>query len=869
MRHIIGVGLLVLLTGFTTVLSAATSEPRTVLGLNPGWRFWLGEAPPAAATVAFADREWDLVSLPHTFELFPADLSGFAEHGRNLGWYRRTVEIPTTWSGRRVFLEFHGAMQTTKLWVNGAYVGEYAVSGYDSFSFDITAQIRPGRNLLAVRVDNTPNPDIPPDIRKTDFIQFGGLYRDVLLVATSPVHITFPWEAEAAGIRLTAPLISAERAVLAAATAVRNDDTRAVSVQVITEVRDHVGKVVTTVTSSQDLAAGATTLVCQECPAIATPHLWSPADPYLYRVVSMVQVGGTVVDRIETRYGVRWLEFTKDRGFFLNGQPLKLIGANRHQTWPYIGGAVPHSLHRLDAELLKRAGFNWVRLSHYPHDPYFLDQLDELGLLALEEGPTWWGKGTSSWVANLEKSFRAMIRRDRNHPALMIWNTCVNHGGKETFLVNAARDEDPTRARGQDTVPCPMNFDHPKVSGGGALTIEHTGHTFATHRGEPREYELAKRHWEMVDAAYRKPDNCGLAVWAMFDYNTFHNADGGIAYHGVYDLFRLPKHTAWWHQSELTATPMVHVVRVDPTTVCVFSNAAQVRLSQQVAVAGPSAVVGIQAPDAGFALHHPPFHFQVAADAVAFRAEGLVAGTVVASGEWRQPGQATTLTLTGEHLTLQADGADLSRLVVTAVDAAGTAIDQATTTITATIQGHGQIIGENPVPLRAGKMILLVQSGFVPGPLTVTVSGEGLKPATLALTMVAPPDGVDVPRDLPGLLPTRSKRVVIPPSPVATQASWMTFDSQVTGAQGTWVESGAILVPKEFDGAAVSIRGGEYRIYTGAWTSTSGTVRSGDAVYVRINVRRLGPSWADDGKPDFADLTIGTEHGRFAVTPKK
>jgi beta-galactosidase len=865
MRHLL-VCLLILLAGFATVLSAATSEPRTVLGLNPGWRFWLGDAPPAAATPSFADREWDLVSLPHTFELFPADLSGFSERGRNLGWYRRTVEIPATWTGKRVFLEFRGAMQTTKLWVNGTAVGEYAVSGYDSFSFDITAQVRPGRNLLAVRVDNTPNPDIPPDIRKTDFIQFGGLYRDVLLVATNPVHITFPWEAEAAGIRLTAPLISAEQAVLAAATAVRNDGTQAVSAQVTTDVRDHTGKTVSTVSTSQDLAAGATALVSQECPAIATPRLWSPADPYLYRVVSTVVVGGVVVDRIETRYGVRWLEFTKDRGFFLNGQPFKLIGANRHQTWPYIGNAVPRSLHRLDAELLKQAGFNWVRLSHYPHDQYFLDQLDELGLLALEEGPTWWVKGTSSWVANLEKSFRSMIRRDRNHPSLMVWNACVNHGGKEGFLVTAARDEDPTRARGQDTVPCPMNFDHPKISGGGALTIEHTGHTFATHRGEAREYELAKRHWEMVDAAYRKQDNSGLAVWAMFDYNTFHNADGGIAYHGVYDLFRLPKHTAWWHQSELTATPMVHVLRVDPTTVCVFSNAAQVRLSQQVA--GTFAEVATQAPDTGLALHHPPFHFKVAADAVAFRAEALRDGAVVARDEWRTPGTATALTITGGDRTLVADGSDLVRLVVTAVDAAGTAIDQATPTISATVVGHGQVIGESPVPLRAGKMILLVQSGFVPGPLTVTVTAPGLKPATIALTMVAPPAGIDVPRDLSGPVPTRSKRVVIPASPAATQASWMAFDA-ATGAQGAWVESGAILVPKEFDGAAVSIRGGEYRIYTGAWTTTPGTVRSGDAVYVRIKARRLGPSWADDGAPDFADLTIGTEHGRFAVTPKK
>ena len=848
------------------LLPLAAADPRLTTSINPGWRFWLGEAPTEAVQASFDDRAWDLVSLPHTLEVFGPDLKDFPERGRNLGWYRRTIDVPA--GNKRVFLVFGGAMQTTQVWVNGKVAGAYAVSGYDSFHVDITPLVKPGRNLVAVRVDNTPNPDIPPDIRKTDFIQFGGLYRGVDLVLTDPVHITFPWETEQAGIRLTLPEISVASAVVAADTTVANAGSAAVTAAVTTTVQDAAGKVLTAATSEQAIAPGAVATLSQRLPAIAKPPLWSPAQPHLTTVMTSVKIAGREVDRIVTPFGLRWAEFTKDRGFFLNGQPLKLVGANRHQTWPWIGNAVPARLHRLDARLLKDAGFNWVRLSHYPHDPVFLAELDRLGLLALAEGPTWWGKGNAAWVANLERSFRSMIRRDRNHACLVVWNSCVNHGGGEKFLIEAAKAEDPTRARGQDTIPCPMNFKHGEVSGNGALTIEHTGHTFATKRGSAQEYELAKRHWEMVDAAYRKTDNCGLAVWAMFDYNTFHNADHGIAQHGVYDLFRLPKQTVAWHRSELGAVPVAHVLRVEPGKVCVFANGEQVRLSQDLGKG--LVVVATQGPDQGLVLRHPPSHFAVDPQATAFKAESLVGGKVVATATWTTPGAAVALTLTTESSdsALTADGADIARLVVRAVDAQGATVEAWNQSVQVAVTGPAVLIPTSPVELRAGAMSLLVQAGFVPGAITVAVQAEGLKPATLGLKSSAVAAGVDLPKGL-GQVPTRSTRIVIPAQGAPVAASWMAMAPRRDAEQGSWVESDPILVPKESDKAAISIRGGEYRIYTGAWTNAPGTVQSGDAVYVRVNVRRLGPSWADEGQPDYADLTIGKDHSRFEVTPKR
>jgi beta-galactosidase len=150
------------------------------------------------------------------------------------------------------------------------------------------------------------------------------------------------------------------------------------------------------------------------------------------------------------------VKFDKEKGFFLNGQHLKLVGVNCHQSWPFIGDAVPDGLHRRDAKQIKDMGANWVRLSHYPYDPDFLDALDELGLMALEEPPTWAERGDAQWMTNLESSFRSMIRRDHNHPSIIVWSPCINHESTNAALDNAAIEEDPTRNRSWDTVPIPI-----------------------------------------------------------------------------------------------------------------------------------------------------------------------------------------------------------------------------------------------------------------------------------------------------------------------------------------------------------------------------------------------------------------------------
>jgi beta-galactosidase len=759
-----------------SALTSALAESRLQINLNPVWRFQLGEPAGEPFATNYDDSKWDIVSLPHSLELFPASLAGFAEHGRSVGWYRRELQVPAGWQSKKLFLEFQGAMQTTTVWVNGQKAGDYAVSGYDSFDFDITPYVKAGKNVIAVRVDDRVNPDIPPDGKWLDYILFGGLYRDVFLHVTDPMHLTFPWEAHEAGVRLTLPEVSETQAVVQAESAVRNESAQARQCTLVTEILDRKGKVVQTMTAEREIPAGSATNFIEKSGAIANPHLWSPDDPYLYQVSTIVREGDREVDRRQTSLGIRWTKFDKKQGFFLNGQHVKLVGANVHQAWPFIGNAVPNGLHRRDAEQLKVMGVNWVRLSHYPQDPDFLDALDELGLMALEEPPTWEAQGNEQWMTNLVASFRSMVRRDRNHPSIIIWGTCINHHPADKQLVQTAIEEDPARDRAMDTVWTPMNFGPSQISGGGALAVEHTGHTFPAPRGSRqgtfsvsfsgrdnvftsvnREYDQVRHQWEQVNAAYLKENNAGLAVWCMYDYNTLRNVnEPGMVWQGVCDLFRIPKFSYWWHVSELTSRPMAYVVRIDGTNAAVFSNCEKVRLwaddgrsFKEVTTQSPDPdFIALRKNRATYALHHPPFHFTVPAEATALKAEGLIGGTVKSTNEWRQFGAPVALTLEADRPAITADGADLSRIIVTAVDANGTPVDTCDASVTFAVKGLGQLIGENPVRLRAGKIIILAQSAFVPGKMTITAQANGLRSANVTVKTDPVPPGVDMPADL-------------------------------------------------------------------------------------------------------------------------
>lgn len=765
--------ILAVVLGVILVPLCVSAETHLKLCVNPAWRFQLDSGTnPVAAD--YDDSKWDLVSLPHSHRLFPVGLTGYTEHGREVGWYRRHLQVPQSWLEKKVFVEFQGAMQATTVWVNGKPAGNYSVSGYDPFSFDITPHLRQGDNVIAVKVDNRRNPEIPPDGVLADYILFGGLYRDVFIHVTDPIHFTFPWEAHDAGIRVGFPEISADMVTIELTGSLRNESGKARTCTLAADIFDKADKRIESVKTEFKVDANSGKTIVLKAQPIQKPHLWSPEDPYLYRIETKILEEDVERDSVRMMIGVRWVKFDHQKGFFLNGKSTKLIGANRHQTWPFIGGAVPNSLHRDDAQQMKAMGINWVRLSHYPQDPDFLDALDELGLMAVAEGPTWMSTGQGKWMQNLEASFRSMIRRDRNHPCIILWNASINHQAGSPRLVQAAKEEDPTRDRGQDNVDLPMNFQPGIVSGSGALCIEHTGHTFPASRGarftsasalgreyEPfitfnREYEQAMRHAEQVNSALAKEDCSGAAVWCMYDYNTFHNVDEpGAVWHGVCDIFRIPKLSYWWHVSELTTNPMLRIVRVDQTRVDVLSNCRDVRLWQDLG--NGYTPVTQKSPEYLFpsaklrpiALKHPPTSYTVAAGAVAFKAEAVDSSSATLVTEWKPSGNPAALRLETDRDNIVADGSDLTRIVVTAVDTNGIPVESCQSLVAFRCDGIGQLIGENPTTLRNGKAIILLQSGFIPDTITLRTASKGLRPGKIVVSSMPVSERTDLPKNLP------------------------------------------------------------------------------------------------------------------------
>ncbi|MEA5455233.1 glycoside hydrolase family 2 TIM barrel-domain containing protein [Sinomonas sp. JGH33] len=427
--------------------------------LNAGWQFAFGENPGAERMPPAAD--WYDVGLPHSFSL-----PDFREERFYVGFgcYRRTIDAPESWTGAWVALEFLGVFQVADVYLNGVHVGRHE-GGYTPFIVDISDAVRAGGNELFVRVDNRWNPRIAP--RGGDYSFAGGIYRDVSVLVADRVRTD--WH----GIGVSTPIITPESAQLAAAVDIANDEDQHTLVTVRAEVRDaghtvaHLSHAVAAVRpggSAKVLLKG----------SLGSPVLWDLDTPHLYELVVTVSVDGVVRDEVSTRFGVRSIEFTIDRGFFLNGRHVDLHGVNVHQNRGGWGDAGTRASIRRDVELVKNAGFNIIRGSHYPHHLAFAEECDRQGVLFWSE-LHFWGIGGENvegyWFASaypvneaddadfeesLRTALREMIRTQRNHPSIITWSV-----GNEAFfsedavidkakaltteLVSLVHEWDPTR----------------------------------------------------------------------------------------------------------------------------------------------------------------------------------------------------------------------------------------------------------------------------------------------------------------------------------------------------------------------------------------------------------------------------------------
>lgn len=742
--------LISLVTGWSILAQAPAGyqkTPRIKLSLNQGWKFKLGEPTADYFKEDFQDAQWPTVHVPHTLELADLNLNGYTDDKtqltfhRNVGWYRKSILVDK--SNRKVFLEFEGAHQVTDLWVNGKHVGQHSVGGYTPFHFDITDYVRKGvQNQITLLVDNRRRADVPPDPGPFDYIKFSGLYRDVYQVETNPTYVTFNWEAMEAGVAFTTPSVDPVNmnATVDVKTVVRNETGQNQNITLVNRLVDKNGLVVLRMDGNQNVEPGQDARFSQIGGIEDDLHLWSVDDPYLYRLVTSVYHESKLLDQIECKVGIRKFEHHPREGFLLNGQPIKLIGANRHQHYGYLGDAMPNSLHRKDMLQFKALGFNVVRTAHYPQDNALVEACDELGILVYEEAPTWISIGNEAWFENLEKAARTMVRNHRNHPSVIIWGGGINHRGYVPQVHLAVKQEDPTRLTASQS----SRWTGWQTSGMTDIYGQMIYGPVEWYRHEPM---LAMEGREGIEnlARYKKdPLLTGIISWNAHDYYTFHpiskptrDRDGGLM-----TIFRHPYGPAPWYPAELTSAPYLHFASTweeGVSEVVVYSNTDEIELLVNGKPMGRKKVdkSGLMG-----ALNSPPFKFNIDKyQPGKLTARGWTDDQVLIEKTIATPQKAVAVKLVVDNADRQfvADGSDIMQAYAYIVDENGTVLENENRSISFDVKGVGSIVGDgqdigaNPRTMVRGHAPVLIRASTLAGEMVVTASAKGLKSDKVSL----------------------------------------------------------------------------------------------------------------------------------------
>ena len=714
---------------------AANRAGRLVLPMNRNWRY---SAHPGeeAHSKDFDDTGFERVAIPHANVRLP--WHGFDEKSYEfVSIYRRHFKLPEEARGKRVFVDFEAAMTASAVWINGTRVGEYR-GGYTPFFFELTAHLDfDGENVLALELDSHERGDIPPFGGEIDYLTFGGIYREVFLrvVPGTFIENVFVRAKNALGahpsvevdcflehleplrdaLTLDAELLDGERSLARSSERVPPSK---VSTEVVAHTvhLDHLNDI----------------------------KLWNLEQPNLYSVRVRLQRGTEVLDEDSRRFGFREAHFT-DHGFELNGKVFKLRGLDRHQTFPFVGQAMPGRCQRRDAQILrKQLKCNIVRTSHYPQSRHFLDACDEAGLLVLEELPGWQHIGDQGWKELSIDNVRRMIRRDWNHPSIVLWGVRINESRDDHDLysrTNAlAHQLDPTRQTGGirdsqeseflEDVFTMNDFGFPLKPPNHSryLNTEFVGHTYPTKTIDnvERITEHTIRHARVHDQLASNPQYAGGIGWCAFDYNTHANFGSGdrLCYHGVSDIFREPKPAAGFYKSqcdpaeEVVLEPAFHWARGDESVgfskAVVCSNCDHLKFyvgGKLVREAEPDREQFGHLRYAPFVVHLGEF-FDKWGD---LRIEGYIQGKQVIAKNYSGKGVDRRFDLLPDDQELIGDGADSTRVVLRVTDEFGAIRPLANDAVRLELEGPADVIGDNPFSLIGGTGAVWIRAKEQPG----------------------------------------------------------------------------------------------------------------------------------------------------------
>jgi beta-galactosidase len=610
------VSILIFTANFNPLFAQENSAGRITYTINDNWKFF-PDNPDGAEKRGTADAGWKIVNIPHTWN----DRDAFddtPDYRRGASWYRKELALNSALKNKRIFLYFEGANQVADVFVNEQRVGRH-IGGYSAFSFDVTDFIRfDETNLVAVKVDNSFNADIPP--LTADFTFYGGIYRDVWLIATDPVHLKVT-DLASPGVRISTPNLSEKSGSVSVRGSVVNADDKTKNVEIVNSVIDADGKEVASAGSKLEIKPKAETSFEQTTKPISNPKLWSPENPHLYSVRTRITENGKILDETVNPLGFRWFSFDGEKGFSLNGKPIKLRGANRHQDYQGLGNAVPDALHIRDMELMKDAGYNFVRLAHYPQDPSVLEAADRLGLMIWEETPLVnYITISDAFNENSSVMLREMIRQHYNHPSVIMWGYMneiylrvpkENEANikKETVklarsLNQLAKTEDPTRpttiafhgndsynTEGLGEIPDIVGWNlysgwysntfdgfgkfvddqHARFPKRPLIISEYGGNSdLRLHSLNPRRFDSTTEYQRTFHESYLEQINArpfivGQTLWNEFDFGAELRGENmpHVNNKGMFTYDRRPKDVHFFYKANYSSEPVLHIAATD------------------------------------------------------------------------------------------------------------------------------------------------------------------------------------------------------------------------------------------------------------------------------------------------------------------
>ncbi len=740
---------------------------RLMLPMNRGWRY----SPSFVAgghDLNFDDSKFARVVIPHTNVALP--WHGFDDQTYEfVSLYRQRFKLPPEAHGQRVFVDFEGVMTASTVWINGQRLGEYK-GGYTPFSFELTPHLNfEGENLLALDVDSSERPDIPPFGNQIDYLTFGGIYREVSLRIVPAIYIENIF-AQPQNVLSEHPSLDVQCFVQRL-----EPSQHALTLEAVLLDGASIIAKTTQLVPPSDASSETVSYKLAFAP-LSGIQIWDIANPHLYSVRVRLLVGGRVLDESTRRIGFRDAQFT-DHGFELNGKVLKLRGLDRHQTFPFVGQAMPARVQRQDAYILrKHLHCNIVRTSHYPQSRHFLDACDEFGLLVLEEIPGWQYIGDQAWQDLSVDNVNRMIRRDWNHPSIVLWGVRINESRDNhefyTRTNAVAHKLDPTRQTGGiryfqeseflEDVFTMNDFgwplkppNHPRY-----LNTEFVGHTYPVKAIDDnvRHREHTIRHARVHDQLASNAQYAGGIGWCAFDYNTHSDFGAGdrICYHGVVDMFREPKPAAGFYKSqcdpeeEIVLEPAFHWAAGDEalrfTIAMISSNCDHLKLYVKgksdwdlIAEADPDRVQFAH-------LRYAPFSVdltKVQHDWGDLRIDGYLKGQQVVSKRYSGRGVDQKFSVRADDAELSADGADSTRVVFRVTDEFGAIRPYANDPIALSLEGPAEIIGDNPFALTGGTGAIWVRAQEQAGTVRLTAKHPRLGTQTIVLTLQeAPPERV-------------------------------------------------------------------------------------------------------------------------------